>query len=324
MSDPNNLWTADIPAGAAPGARYEDRIAALRAEIANETDPIRREQLVAYRKQIRDEHKEQMKRQQMAMLVLCVVLAIILVVGIILLVHKAPSSPNPPQPGFPASAYQVPSQPTTVSVPDIVGLPEAQARTDIANAGLSVTDSDVKSTTGTADNPGTVLQQDPVAGTEVAYGATVTIWVSQGPGTCVIPPDVVGADEFGARTSLTNAGFTSSPTTTTAPLGQDEPITMTLGQVLTVAPSMGSSVACDTAITLTLATGESVVPNLLGMTADQAMAAAGQKGFFISVQQEAYDANSCNSQPNTVCSQAPDAGSYGYRSEGIIVQVVSG
>ena len=62
----------------------------------------------------------------------------------------------------------------TVEVPNVFGLLEAQARTDIEAAGLVVNFIDDDQTSGT-DNQ--VLSQSPAAGTEVAVGSTVTVTI---------------------------------------------------------------------------------------------------------------------------------------------------
>jgi serine/threonine-protein kinase len=63
-----------------------------------------------------------------------------------------------------------------VAVPELVGLSEAQARSDISNAGLQV--SIVKQSSATA-TPGTVLAQSPRAGDRVRRGTLVTITVAE-------------------------------------------------------------------------------------------------------------------------------------------------
>lgn len=60
-------------------------------------------------------------------------------------------------------------------VPSVVGVPEAQARSDLAQAGFEV--QVVEQETATAA-PGVVLAQSPQAGTELSRGSLVTITVS--------------------------------------------------------------------------------------------------------------------------------------------------
>jgi eukaryotic-like serine/threonine-protein kinase len=60
---------------------------------------------------------------------------------------------------------------------------------------------------------------------------------------------------------------------------QPEPVDSEKGDVLVVDPDEGSTVAVDTQITLTVATGESKVPLLMGKTADVAEQDAQAAGF---------------------------------------------
>jgi len=215
-------------------------------------------------------------------------------------------------------AMQPKPEPSTVPVPNVVTLPEAQARAAITQAQLSVT---VETASGPSDTLGDVLRQDPDAYTQLAPGSNVTIWVNAGPGQCTIPMTVVGSDEMAARSALKSEGFTNIGNATTAPLSADEPITMGPGQVLKVEPAPGSTVSCDGKVSLTLATGKSPVPDLWGMTVDQATSFAGEQGFQVSAQPMDYDVNNCNSPANTVCRQNPTAASYEFRGNTIYISI---
>jgi beta-lactam-binding protein with PASTA domain len=92
--------------------------------------------------------------------------------------------------------------PRPVEVPNVVGLPYAQAAAELRREGFSVSRVD-----GASDvAEGTVFDQDPSAGTETSRGATVTVRVSQGPATVAVP-DVTFQDVAIARATLENAGF---------------------------------------------------------------------------------------------------------------------
>jgi serine/threonine-protein kinase len=96
---------------------------------------------------------------------------------------------------------QVSKGPATVLVPNAVGLDEATARTNIANAGFQVTAVKVF-----AQQPaGTVIAQSPPAGGRASKGSSIRINVSQGTGL-VIVPNVVGQTLGVAQTQLATAG----------------------------------------------------------------------------------------------------------------------
>jgi len=87
--------------------------------------------------------------------------------------------------------------PEAVVVPPVVGLSEEDARAAIQAAGLTVSVIPQAS-----DEPaGEVIAQDPSAGTEAESGDTVTITVSEGPGSEPMP-NVVGQDADDAQDFL--------------------------------------------------------------------------------------------------------------------------
>jgi len=312
------------PNAAATGAAdYNARIAALQYEMATTPDPNRRAYLEAVLRQTVAEHDA--KQHRLTTTILIAALAVVVVVAVVVIVvltQRPASTPTNPLPSNSASVTPTPSDltptPTPLPMPGVVGLTEAMARQMISDAGLDVT---VNTDSGPADSLGTVLRQDPAAGTQLPPGSTVTIWVNGGSGTCTVPQGIVGSYEMDARTALKNAGFTNIPNATTAPLGTDEPATIAAGQVLTVNPGMGSTASCDGPVMLTLATGKAQIPDLWGMSADQATSFAGAQGFQVSSQSMDYDVNNCNSQAGTVCRQTPAAGSYDFRGTTIVISI---
>lgn len=92
---------------------------------------------------------------------------------------------------------QVSEGPDTATAPNVVGLPEAQARERLAEAGLEVE----REGTFSDQPPGFVVAQDPEAGEEVDIGGTVRIAVSEGTGAVEVP-DVVGLLVDEARAAL--------------------------------------------------------------------------------------------------------------------------
>jgi eukaryotic-like serine/threonine-protein kinase len=63
-----------------------------------------------------------------------------------------------------------------VTVPDVIELSEAQARSDLQAAGL-----DVEVNYQVSPDDDVVLTQDPLPGQKVRRGSTVTIWVGKAP-----------------------------------------------------------------------------------------------------------------------------------------------
>ncbi|WP_313557263.1 Stk1 family PASTA domain-containing Ser/Thr kinase [Miniimonas arenae] len=154
---------------------------------------------------------------------------------------------------------------TMVEVPDVVGETEAQATRDLQDVGLVA----VPQTAADATVPaGSVVSTDPAAGVSIAQGLDVTIVVSTGPDALAVP-DVLGMTDQQAQQALTNAGFT--PKTIIKQTANSA--TFSAGQVMAIDPGVGTSVAPDSQFTLTIATGKVDVPDLTGMTREQAQQA---------------------------------------------------
>jgi beta-lactam-binding protein with PASTA domain len=96
-----------------------------------------------------------------------------------------------------AVALVVSSGPLLVATPDVVDLTQAAASTTITGAGLSIdTITTAPSTTVPA---GSVISQDPIAGTQVIIGSAVALVVSSGPPPALAVDKVVFSDGTGTR-----------------------------------------------------------------------------------------------------------------------------
>jgi len=121
--------------------------------------------------------------------------------------------------------------PSTIAIPDVKGQSESDARNALSGAGFTGTiqaqqepSNDIKQ--------GQVTRTDPPAGTEAAADATITLFVSSGPGKVGVP-DVRNLSEQNARSQLEAAGLVvqTSDETTNDP-AQD-------GRVLSQSPTGG-------------------------------------------------------------------------------------
>jgi len=203
-----------------------------------------------------------------------------------------------------------PPPPALVAVPNVLTYTKDQATARLEGVGLKAT---IREVNGPADTKGQVTQQDPIAETQVEVTSSVTITVNKGPETGTIPDGLVGKDRKSAEDALNEAGFDSVD----AKAASSEPNDAKAGEVLTVSPKEGSTVALSTKVTLTYATGESTVPNLVGVNRERAEADAKSAGFKVRFTEEETD-----EQPaGLVMSQDPDAGSMLARGETISVVV---
>jgi serine/threonine-protein kinase len=197
-----------------------------------------------------------------------------------------------------------------VEVPNVLTYTQAQATDQLTSKNLKTI---VKQTNGNADTKGTVTGQDPVSGTQLAQGSSVTITVNQGPKTGTIPKDLVGKNVSDAEDELAAAGFTNI----TKKEASTESPNDKANAVLSVSPSGGSSAALDASITLTFATGKSQVPNLTERLYDAAQSEAEQAGF----KTTRVDKQTAAVAPNLVISQTPQAGATASRGTTIKLTV---
>jgi serine/threonine-protein kinase len=154
-----------------------------------------------------------------------------------------------------------PVSPTTVAVPDLTGLTEAEARSALSDAQLEMS----AQTEPSADvEQGLAVRWEPTDQAE--EGSVVTVWFSSGSGLVVIP-EVTGLTQERARRELADAGLTGEIITAS----RDAPGTAA-DIALGTEPGVGQSVEPDTRITLVLATGLVDVPNLVGSTEAEASA----------------------------------------------------
>src|SRR5581483_6714957 len=87
-----------------------------------------------------------------------------------------------------------------VPVPNVTGQPFANARSALVGQGFQVSREDIQS-----DMPqGTVVAENPPAGTPVPRGTKITLSVSKGPATTQVP-DVTGQNQSTAESILTGA-----------------------------------------------------------------------------------------------------------------------
>ncbi|MEA2507995.1 MAG: penicillin-binding protein [Actinomycetota bacterium] len=137
----------------------------------------------------------------------------------------------------------------TGSMPDVTGLPIAEATTTLTNDGFEVTQHKQASTTHPA---GRVLSQSPSAGTQVSPGAKVSLTVSVKPGTAgggpvahASVPNVIGMTRAAALRSL-SANFRPKVVTEKEPGHWKQH----RGQVWKQSPAGGKQAEVDSTVTV--------------------------------------------------------------------------
>jgi serine/threonine-protein kinase len=136
--------------------------------------------------------------------------------------------------------------PKKIEVPAVTGQSQESATAELIAVGFEV---DVQEKESQDDEPGTVLSQDPKAGSELEKGEKVTITVAVEPKEVDVP-NVIGRSEGTATSTLTSAGLTV--------VVQEESVTSPSrdGVVIDQDPGAGSRVKRGGRVTITVGTFE--------------------------------------------------------------------
>jgi serine/threonine-protein kinase len=168
------------------------------------------------------------------------------------------------------SKEQTPPAATQVTVPNVVNIAEADARSQIQGAGLTV--GTVTQQPSTAQQKGLVLSTNPAGGAKADKGAKVDLAVGAGPNTQAIPA-VIGLDVSDAKDNLKGAGFTGNINTEQVDSLKPD------GQVVDIDPAQGSQAPLDADITLSVSDGDAPIPTVVGQQQDAAEKALRDAGF---------------------------------------------
>ncbi|BCB80536.1 Stk1 family PASTA domain-containing Ser/Thr kinase [Phytohabitans flavus] len=157
------------------------------------------------------------------------------------------------------------------TVPNVIGLPLANAEANLKNAGLVATAGDPQ-----YDNDcekGTVAAQSKAEGERVDRNTVVVINVCQGPQELVVPNDLVGGTDDAAQARLTELGL--KPEIRLVDNDAQE------GQVTRV-PDANKKVAKGATVIVEVSRGNIVsIPNVVGDNADRAQDELEEAGFIV-------------------------------------------
>ncbi|MFE3636904.1 Stk1 family PASTA domain-containing Ser/Thr kinase [Streptomyces sp. NPDC059168] len=164
--------------------------------------------------------------------------------------------------------------PEIVKVPDLRGVPLAEARPRLKSAGLEPGMVD-RAFSDSVDR-GSVIGTDPEAGTERHAGSAIALLVSKG--SPVDVPDVTGEDQDSARQDLEDAGLKVRISAQQVNSEYDK------GQVARQSPGADSRAAEGDTVTLTLSKGPVMVavPDVVGSSVDDAKQRLEAAGFEVS------------------------------------------
>ncbi|MDX6671611.1 MAG: eukaryotic-like serine/threonine-protein kinase [Solirubrobacteraceae bacterium] len=186
------------------------------------------------------------------------------------------------------------TRPEQVKVPDVVGKDFQAARTVLINAGFKVQDQRV---TDPAPR-GRVLREDPQPQSQVDQGSTITLTVSDGPGSTLVP-DVTNLTRARAQLVLEQQGFQVS-------VERESSDTIAKGRAVRTSPGAGQQIERGTTVRLFISSGPAqvTVPAVTGQNEASASAELTNLGLKPDVVQEESD----QQPPGTVLRQSPSQG----------------
>lgn len=185
------------------------------------------------------------------------------------------------------------SQTRYVTVPGgLVGKNVVVAEQNLTSRGFKVRQAPGQYDENVAE--GLVLSHDPVSGKEVESGETITLVPSLGPKR-VLVPKVQGMSESDARLAIAKAGLSVGA------VRRLPSQTVERGAVIRTSPQVGEKVKEGSKVGVFVSAGL-VMPDVSGMTKNEAAAYLQEQGFQVQVNEVDDDAEPC-----TVIAQAPKA-----------------
>jgi beta-lactam-binding protein with PASTA domain len=192
-------------------------------------------------------------------------------------------------------ALVVSTGPCSVTVPNVLGLTQSEASGAITGTGLVVgaVTEDFSDTVPL----GSVMGQTPEGGANRPWGSMVDIVVSKGVGTTM--PNVLGMTQAGAESAIQGADLVVGLVV------NDYSDTVPAGQVLSQSPAGGTRIAIGVAVSFVISLGpKTTVPDLTGMSLEDAQAALAAAGLVAEVTEEASE----TVPAGQIISQLPGAG----------------
>jgi beta-lactam-binding protein with PASTA domain len=197
-----------------------------------------------------------------------------------------------------------------VEVPDVVGLTESEARDELEAAGL---DPETE-TRPSRERVGQVIAQDPEAGASAQEGDAVTITVSGGPRETDVP-SLEGLSQEEAEDALREARLKLGDVTEETSDEIEE------GDVISQSPEAGEQVPRGSAVDIVVSGGPEavVVPSVIGLSEDDAVANLKQAGLDVDVQSDQNEA-----PEGQVFAQDPAAGAEVSAGDTVTITVSEG
>jgi serine/threonine-protein kinase len=185
-------------------------------------------------------------------------------------------------------------KPDQVAVPNVVGQPVQGARAALINAGFEVETERVRDAEAPLD---TVIRQDPQPGRDADEGSTVTLTVSDGPGTETVP-NVNGDRRNEAVEKLEDAGFKTE-------VRRESSESVAENRVIRTEPAAGALLEVGSTVRVVVSSGRErvEVPDLVGLEREEASSQLSDLGLRVTIEEEDSE-----EPEGTVLRQSPAAG----------------
>ena len=306
-----------------PKQNVKNDIEALEKEL-NETDydfdyDEDEEPRVSRRERERERERERSRREKqrkkkkrssgIALTIIALIAGAALLVVLIVVIGKASGligGNKENQTQQTQQVQQTPEDDGLVTVPDLVGHTEKEARELLASSNIGMQSMGEEAST---QEKGKISSQDPVGGTQVEPNSTIKYYVSKGAVDVTIP-NVDGYTGIEAQAALENLGLNVEVQRIYSELDENGYPLVDPGYAYYTEPSSGNTVKSGNTVTLVVSRGvdygdSAEVPDVVGMERDQALTTLG-KFIAITVNEE----RNPDVPAGEVISQSPEGYSY--------------
>ena len=160
-----------------------------------------------------------------------------------------------------------------VAVTDVTGMPVEEATRALTNDGFKV-DPEPQTQPDNKLKAGIVIATDPPKGEEIDEASTIKLIVSSGPEKVTIP-SLNGFSYDEAKKLLESKGFKVKKSATDSELPKDK--------VINSNPPAGETAEFGSTVTLLVSQGQATVPNVVGLTKDEATSKLEDAGLKVNV-----------------------------------------
>ncbi|WP_417555811.1 Stk1 family PASTA domain-containing Ser/Thr kinase [Microbacterium sp.] len=181
---------------------------------------------------------------------------------------------------------------TSITVPNLVGMPLDQAKDQLQKQGLKT---DLRDEASSDFVAGQVIRSQPTTGAKVSKGESIVLYVSTGADTIQMPV-IEGLSQDAAEKILTDAKLKLGT------VEQRNDPTAKVGTVLQSSETAGTKVTPGTTVNLVVANGQVTVNNLTGFTMDAATREL--EALSLTVTKTDLGACTAGQSPNTVLSMS--------------------